>query len=135
MDFESFRDCIIWIDKDVDGSNRVERARHLYRWYCEVLPIALAGGPSERWRQLESFRFIPPSSLQQSVSYERLGYVRRSIRALDLVAPNEVFLPEHERIIWSQRAPFLPSDRLRLGDLALGVPTAVEVVSLLFFSS
>jgi len=100
----------------------VDRARLLYQWYCETLP-ALLGCIPNRWRELDSFRFIPP------VSHDQAMYVSRTIRDLELVSPREVLRAEHYSIAWTQRALFAPSSNLLVADLSLGVPDPVEVVS------
>lgn len=126
MDFASFKACVAVIDEDRDGDRRIERATRLYRWYCESLPTELRG--SNRWRDLDSFHFIPPIPVQRSAPYDLMSYVRPSVRELQLASPGEVLRPEHEAIAWTQRASFAPSDSLLYADIALGVPSSIEVV-------
>jgi sacsin len=113
----------------------VERATLLYQWYCTTLPILHAGhaGYTDPWRELDSFRFIPPSASHRYGFNNQSSYVSRHIRELELLSPKEVLRAEHEAIAWTQRAMFSPSPSLLLADLSLGVPNPVEVVNIFDF--
>ena len=129
LDFVSFKECVKVIDEDAHGAHRVNRARLLFQWYCDTLPILIAGHGHTHWRELDTFRFIPPVIRRRFTSFDHAQYVSRRIQDLELVSPREVLRPEHEAIAWTQRASFVPSDSLLVSDLFLGVPDAVEVVS------
>ena len=125
MDFYRFKECVQCIIQDrPDG--HFEIAKQLSQWYTMRLPLASLA--PQQWRELDSLRFIPVTSFQKSVSYDRARRARPS-REGDLVSPGEVFLPKFEAIIWSQRSPFSPSDGLCIADQKLGVPLTAEVVS------
>jgi hypothetical protein len=129
MDVASFQACVRVIHEDVNGARRVERATLLYGWYCDTLPILLAEHGPYSWRQFDGFRFIPRSIRSRQTSYDQTPHVHRSLVSLELFAPTEVLRSEYEAVAWTQRVSFMPSDRLSIADTALGVPTAVEVVS------
>jgi sacsin len=126
MDFTAFQDCVTAINED--DTRGIDDSRLLYQWYCDELPILLAGDShsARRMRALDSLHFIPPNQLRL-VSYNRTPWARRTTR--DLVRPKDVFCTQHEAVVWTQRVPFTPSNRLCMLDMSLGVPTAVEVVS------
>ena len=124
MDFYRFKECVECVIQDKPDGH-LEIAKRLSQWYSMRLP--LASPAPQQWRELDSLKFIPVTSFQKSVSYDRACYAQ-SPREGDLASPEEVFLPKFEAVIWSQRAPFSPSDGLCIADQKLGVPLAAEVV-------
>ena len=137
MNFASFKECIEVIHEDVkiiredvDGDRMMDRAALLFEWYCTRLP-ALIGCGSPRWRELDSFRFIPPAIGRGIVSYDRTRYIPPPLGDQKLVSPEEVLRAEHRGIAWTQRALFSPSGNLLVADLSLGVPDPVQVVGVL----
>jgi sacsin len=129
MSFASFKVCVTAIHEDVDGENRVQRARSLFSWYNNELPIHTAGDYTS-WRELDNLRFIPRHEIRHRTMSLYMDTYARTLP--DLVAPNEIVRPEFEAIAWTQRALFQqrPSERLLIADLSLGVPSVFEVVRL-----
>ncbi|KZP24220.1 hypothetical protein FIBSPDRAFT_1042284 [Athelia psychrophila] len=124
MTFASFLVCVSTIHNEApDSARRIERAAGLYRWYSETFPVQAEG---QQWSQLNHFRFVPATASQRAAPYPS-AYLNDNIRDRDLVSPQEVLLPVHEAIAWTQKALFNPSDRLTIANQLIGVPTPIEV--------
>ncbi|KAF7986757.1 hypothetical protein HWV62_20340 [Athelia sp. TMB] len=124
MDFVSFEVCVSTIHNEAsDTARRTERAAGLYNWYSETFPVLAQG---DQWSQLDGFRFIPRTASHRVAHYPS-EYLNAAIRDQDLASPQEVVLPAHESIAWTQRILFNPSNRLTIANQAIGVPTPIEV--------
>lgn len=130
MNTDSFIVCAETIHSEAPNSaRRLGRATNLYKWYSEKL-----SDPSQenRWAELDNFRFIPPTQSARAESYE---FRHLKFQGQDLFSPQEVLLPIHEPIAWTQRAMFKPSIRLTSANPNIGKPTPIEVVSNFAFLS
>ncbi|KZP24217.1 hypothetical protein FIBSPDRAFT_1042281 [Athelia psychrophila] len=124
MNFASFLVCVSTIHNEApDSARRIERAAGLYRWYSETFPVQ---AEEQQWSQLNHFRFVPATASQRAAPYPS-AYLNDNTRDRDLVSPQEVLLPVHEAIAWTQKVLFNPSDRLTIANQLIGVPTPIEV--------
>ncbi|RXW22308.1 hypothetical protein EST38_g3561 [Candolleomyces aberdarensis] len=117
-------------DDNRPDHEKLDRARIVYRTYCETLPICLPS--NEEWSSLDDIRFIP-RDMQES---RQLGsqdiQLPDSIRGLPLlVSPRQVVQTRFHSISWTQRAVVKeqPHARILVAFLEFGTPSVEEVVA------
>lgn len=128
LDMTMFRACAAAIDQSVRDDGISPRAALVFRVYCEDMPLRIRSNQQYLWALVDSLRFIPRDRIRQrSMQFtEDSDYVHHLPM---LVSPNEVLRPGLEAIAWTQRALFLPDERILVTNRELGVPKASEVVS------
>ncbi|KAK0187120.1 hypothetical protein F5146DRAFT_1063566 [Armillaria mellea] len=129
LDVDTFLICATSINDDVSGRDRDERAKLVFKAYCEDLPLRIAANEDRSWRQLDNLRFIPRLPLRQ----KSMGIAEFSPYVKHLppvISPNEMILPEYEPISWTQRAigKVRPAERVLLANPSLGKPTNSDVI-------
>ncbi|KAF9032342.1 hypothetical protein BDP27DRAFT_1436014 [Rhodocollybia butyracea] len=132
VDFTIFRQCAQAIHNDQDlqqNDNIVARAAVVYRHYNNNLPPQFMT-KKHLWKALDNIRFIPRGTVAlRDITYDPTPYFTKQYP--DVVSLNELFLDEHQSIIWTQRAQFSiqPTRNLIAVYPEVGVPTAQEVVA------
>jgi hypothetical protein len=129
ISMDTFRECAAAISSD-SSPDRAKRARTVFRFYCEQLP--LHDSSDQRWRTLDDLEFIPRRAFQRKTMTGRNVSVYLRYHDLpDVVAPKYVLLEKHEAIAWTQRALILEEPAI-LQILRVqpnfGQPTVAEVV-------
>ncbi|KAG7442137.1 uncharacterized protein BT62DRAFT_1010912 [Guyanagaster necrorhizus] len=129
LDIATFLICATSINDDVSGRDRDERARLVFKAYCEDLPLRIAANEDQSWRQLDNLRFIPRLPLRQKLM--GIAEISPYVKHLPpVISPDEMILPEYEPIAWTRRAicTVRPAERVLLVNPSLGKPTNSDVI-------
>lgn len=133
LDFDTFKLCAEAVNEATSGGRAYskERARPVFRAYCEDLPLRVASTQEYLWAELDTLRFIPRNNNRQR-SMRIPGSLDYAMNFRDVVSPAEALRADFEAIAWTQRALInvRPKSRVLIANPTFGQPTIVEVVSL-----
>lgn len=132
LDLPMFKHCVE-VFQNQRGDDLRARAAILFQVFCEELPLPINVRQVSQWRLFDNIRFIPRNMTPRPLGNDDdARYIAPHILALpDIVSPSELIHEEFQAITWSQRALYntQPHRPILMSHLALGPPTAKEVVS------
>ncbi|EAU81693.2 hypothetical protein CC1G_02709 [Coprinopsis cinerea okayama7 len=124
LNMDIFVTCARALDEDVLDNNLnpqevVERARVVFRAYCEQLPLRISSQAVQQWRRVENLRFIPRNMATSRQYAGGTLEIPERVRNLPMVVP-----PNDLKAIFAEQ----PDNRVVLANPKLGEPPVSVVI-------
>ncbi|KAF7320872.1 BTB domain-containing protein [Mycena chlorophos] len=132
LDVDTFKECARAIQAAADSNqpNVNARARVVFNAYSQDVPLRITSATKHLWQDLDRLRFVPREPLRsRTMRFDDTSPYVKPLPAI--VSPDQVVLPEHESVAWTQRAVLsvTPDERLLHAHMTFGQPTVKEVVA------